>query len=187
MKKEKLMQKEILIIQTTRENANRGKGFTLIEALVVVAIIGLLGMALTPGILNSLETRRLESEARSILTTVEKAKFQAVKTKLNHRVRFYEQEGNWFYIVEREETPGSWSAAPGEIPKQILPEFVVTVNLPTQLVEFSALGFVSNYDPQQNSVILQSIKLLNKRQPDLREIWFYRGGSIRYEKAASGG
>lgn len=187
MKKGENIQRKQLITPATKQTDSLSKGFTLIEALVVIAIVGLLGMALTPGILNSLETRRLESEARDILTTVEKAKFQAVKTKLNYRVRFYQQEENWIYLVEREDPPGTWSAAPGEIPKQVFPGFVVTVNLPTQQVEFSALGFISNYDPQQNSVILQSIKLLNKRQPDLREIWFYHGGSIRYEKAASGG
>ena len=80
----------------------RERGFTLIESLLVVAIIGVLVLVSYPSIKNSMETRGLENEAREILTTLQQAKFQAVKLKLNHRVNFDNSLGYWVYFIERE-------------------------------------------------------------------------------------
>lgn len=163
----------------------RKAGFTLIEALVVVAILGILSLAFYPLILNSLETRSLDSEARKVLSTLERTKFRAVKTKLDHRLRFFQQSGQWFYQVEVEELPDSWQIVQGEVPQGIPTKFNVTINLPNQWIEFSPLGIVLNYDPQNNNIILQSERLAQAGQPDLRQIWIYKGGSIRYQKDES--
>ena len=82
----------------------RQQGFTFIEVLVVVGILGMILAALYPSILNTLETRGIENSARDILTTMQRAKFQAVKTKLNHRVGFVDNAGIWLYFIEREDT-----------------------------------------------------------------------------------
>ncbi|OQX55819.1 MAG: hypothetical protein B5M54_01170 [Candidatus Aminicenantes bacterium 4484_214] len=163
----------------------KNRGFTLIEALVVVAILGIASLAFYPLILNSLETRSLESEARKVLSTLERTKFRAVKTKLDHRVRFFEQNGRWFYRVEVETLPGTWQEVSGEVPQSIPNKFNVTINLPSQWIEFSPLGIVLNYDPQKNNLIFQSERLAQAGQPDLRRIWIYQGGSIRYQKDES--
>jgi len=157
----------------------KNRGFTLIEALVVVAILGIASLAFYPLILNSLETRSLESEARKVLSTLERTKFRAVKTKLDHRVRFFEQNGRWFYRVEVEALPDTWQEVSGEVPQSIPNKFNVTINLPSQWIEFSPLGIVLNY------LIFQSERLARAGQPDLRRIWIYQGGSIRYQKDES--
>lgn len=167
-------------------------GFTFIEMVVVVAIIGMLVLAFYPSINNSLETRNLENQAREILSTMQRAKFQAVKTKLNHRVRFFQEEGYWVYTIEREESTGGWSVIPGFIKKSIPSKFTVTVSLPQasgaegKSVLFSSLGFITNFDLNQNKVTLKSEKLWGYTQPDLREILVYAGGSIDYEKSSTG-
>ena len=163
------------------------RGFTLIEVIVVVAILGLASLALYPLILNSLETRSLDSEARKILSTLERTKFRAVKTKLNHRLHFYLQQGQWRYQVEVEETANNWQIVSDEVPQAIPAKFNVTINLPNRWIEFSPLGIVVNYDPQRNSIVLQSDRLQQASQPDIRRIWVYQGGSIRYVKEGSGG
>ena len=48
-------------------------GFTLIEILVVLAILGVLMLASYPSILNSLETRTLENTARDIRASLHRA------------------------------------------------------------------------------------------------------------------
>ena len=168
-------------------NRSKARGFTLVEVIVVVAILGLASLALYPLILNSLETRSLDSEARKILSTLERTKFRAVKAKLNHRLHFYQQQGQWYYQVEIEETADNWQPVTGEVTQAIPAKFNVTINLPNQWIEFSPLGIVLNYDPQRNSIVLQSERLQQAGQPDVRRIWVYQGGSIRFVKEESGG
>jgi len=147
--------------------------------------------ALYPSIMNTLETRGIENSARNILTTMQMAKFQAVKTKLNHRVGFFDDSGVWCYFIEREDTPGTWSTMPGFIRKEIPEKLIVSLNfpnitgVPSQGVVFSPLGFVTNFDTNQNSVTLQSDKLRRQGQPDLRVVAVFAGGSVHYIKTGS--
>ena len=92
--------------------ASRQRGFTLLEVMVSVAIIGMMALVLYPSIINSLETRSLENAGRDILTSLQRAKFEAVKTRINHRVRFEYKHDIWTYFVEREDTPGNWNSMP---------------------------------------------------------------------------
>jgi prepilin-type N-terminal cleavage/methylation domain-containing protein len=177
--------------QSERERPSSYKGFTFIEVLVVIGIVGMILAALYPSIMNTLETRGLENKARDILTTMQQAKFQAVKTKLNHRVGFLYDGQVWCYFIEREVTPGTWSLLPGFIRKEIPTKFNTLVNypdvvgMPDKGVVFSPIGFVTNFDTNQNSLDLQSDKLKGYGQPDLRVITVYAGGSIQYLKTGS--
>lgn len=190
------MNNQSIISQQERINprnklASKQKGFTLIEIVVAVAIIGILSIVLYPNILNSLETRNLENSTRQIMTTIQRAKFQAVKSRINHRVRFdFINQGTmdlWCYYVEREDNPGSWNSMPGFNRKFLPAKFNVTVNFPNQIVQFSPLGFVSNYSTTQNSITVQSAKLNDYSQYDQRVINVFIGGSVQYVKSQSGG
>jgi len=167
------------------------RGYTFIEILVVIGIIGLILAAIYPSILNTLETRGLENSARDILTTMQRAKFQAVKTKLNHRVGFLNDQGVWYYFIEREDTPGTWTTMPGFIRKEVPTKFNIVVNYPDLVgtpdkgVVFSPLGFITNFDTTQNNLSLQSDKLRGYGQPDLRLVAVFAGGSIHYNKTGS--
>lgn len=163
----------------------RTRGFSVIEMLVVVAIIGLLMVMSFPSILNTLETRSLESSAREVLTTVQAVKFQAVRTKLNHRLVFTHVGGTWQFVPEREGSPGVWTRLPGAVAKTIPPKFNVTVNLPSQIIAFTALGHVANYLNTQNTVTIQSDKLDGYNKDDQRTVSIFLGGSVQYAKSRS--
>lgn len=171
--------------------APKQKGFTLIEMVVAMAIIGILCLVLYPSILNTLETRKLENSTRQVVTSLQRAKFEAVKTRINHRVRFdFINQGEmnlWSYVVEREDNPGSWNSMPGFNRKFIPAQFNVTVNFPNQIVQFSPLGFISNYNVVQSSLTVQSSKLNDYNQFDQRLLSVFIGGSVRYTKSQSGG
>lgn len=177
--------------QVEKRKALSLKGYTFIEVLIVIGIVGLILAALYPSIMNTLETRGLENSARGILTTMQQAKFQAVKTKLNHRVGFLNTGGSWCYFIEREDTPGTWTTMPGFIRKEVSNKYNIVVNypdltgIPDKGVVFSPLGFVTNFDTTQNSLSLQSDKLKGYGQPDLRVVAVFSGGSVQYNKTGS--
>lgn len=149
-----------------------------------MAIVGILALASYPSIKNTLEVRGLENEAREILVTFQQAKYQAVKLKLNHRVSFDNSLGYWVYFIEREVSAGSWVEAPGFMRKSIPNKFTATINLPSQVVVFSPLGFVRNYSTTQHDVSLQSPNVFRQGQPSTRTVVIYAGGSVQYTKSA---
>jgi prepilin-type N-terminal cleavage/methylation domain-containing protein len=173
-------------------NRNRPaeRGFTLIEILVVLGIMGIFLVVSYPSILNTMATRNLENTTRQVQTFLQQTKLQAVSTRIPHRVRFTRVEDSyWTYDMERLQVDGTWIKALGTPRKTISNQFNVTLNLPPVgsdfVVIFSAVGAVANYAVNQNSIVLQSPKLDRPSQMDERVISLYLGGSIQYSKRKS--
>lgn len=166
-----------------RDMRIKTKGFTLIEILVVVGVLGILMLAAYPSVQNTLDKRSLESTARDILTTFQGAKFQAVNKKILHRVRFINTAGVWSFQVEQEVSAGTWNMLPNYVPKIISPKFTVTISLPdSQTVVFSPAGYIANYDNTLHTVSLIYPKLVASGEPGQRLLTIYQGGSIEYTK-----
>lgn len=55
------------------------RGFTLVEVMIAVAIIGILAAVATPLIIGSLPRYRLRAEVRELMINFKKAKIEAVK------------------------------------------------------------------------------------------------------------
>jgi len=158
-------------------------GFTLFEIIIVVAIIGIMAVATYPSIRNMVEIRSLDTAARDILSTLQVAKWQAVNAKLNHRVRFFQSGGVWFYRIEVEATAGTWTLKPRQEEKSISTGYTVAVTLPTGLsITFLPTGFVTGFDSTKNQVTLSSAKLALLGQPNRRVIRFFASGSVQYLK-----
>ena len=158
------------------------KGFTLVEVLVVVAVLGVFLLVAYPNIKSSLEVRNLDNQARSILGTFQQAKFQAVRTKLNHLVKFDNSPGYWTYYLEQEVNYLVWQPVPNTGRKLIPSKYVTTVNLLNNVVEFTPLGMMNNYSTTQHAVTLQSPNLARQGQQSRRVVNIFAGGSIQYVK-----
>jgi len=164
----------------------RQSGFTLLEMIVIVGIIGIMATAIYPAIMNALRSRGLEAAAREISMEFNRAKIMAVKSKTNIRVLFTQSTGQpWTYIMETEDAVGNWAVVTGAMPKFISAEFQVTINLPDQSVVFSPLGLVDNYTAGQNSISLSSEQMRRQHQPDVRSLSIFAGGSVQYAKSSS--
>ena len=161
----------------------KAKGFTFIEIIIVLGIMGILALASYPSIRNAMEVRGLEGSARDILTTLQAAKFQAVNKKIYHRVRFFQSGTAWAFQIEQEVSSGTWSMLPEYVPKMLPSQFTVTISLPdNNTVVYSPTGFVSNYSIAAHSVSLVSPKVAAQGKPSQRLLMIYQGGSIEYSK-----
>jgi prepilin-type N-terminal cleavage/methylation domain-containing protein len=173
-------------------NRNRPaeRGFTLIEILVVLGIMGIFLIVSYPSILNTMATRNLENTTRRVQTFLQQTKLQAVSTRIPHRVRFTRVEDSyWTYDMERLQVDGTWIKALGT-PRKAIPNRVeVTLNLPPLgadfIAEFSAVGSVANFAINQNSIVLRNPNLDRPGQMDERVISLFLGGSIQYSKRKS--
>jgi prepilin-type N-terminal cleavage/methylation domain-containing protein len=166
------------------------RGFTLIEILVVIGIMGIFMIVSYPSILNIMATRNLENTTRQIQTYLQQTKFQAVSTRIDHRVRFSRVDASyWAYDMERLQENGTWIKAGNEPSKTISNRLNVTFTLPLSgadpVVIFSPVGTVANYSIGQNSITLQNPKLDRPGQMDQRVISLFMGGSIQYSKRKS--
>jgi prepilin-type N-terminal cleavage/methylation domain-containing protein len=159
-------------------------GFTLIEMIISIAIIGILTAGSYSSVLNTIEVRGLDNTARDIVSSLQQARWLAVAEKLNHRVRFVSTSGVWTYLIEAENPPGTWTAEPKTTTKSVKTRFTLGMNLPAgYTVVFVPIGFVSGYDSTHNSITLTSAKLAGLSQPSCWTIRVYASGSFKMAKA----
>lgn len=166
-------------------------GFTLIEVLIVLGIMGILMLVSYPSILNTMAVRNLDNATRQIQTFLHQTKLQAVSTKIVHRVRFFQPEGTyWAYDMERLQPDGTWVKAQGNAPRKTIPgNLNVTIMFPAIGADheaiFSPLGTFPQFAIDQNSITLQSPKLDRPGVMDERILSIFMGGSIHYDKRKS--
>ena len=171
------------------EGLKMRKGFTLIEVLVILAIVGILIVLGYPSIRTSIEVRKLDDNAREILATLQRAKFQAVKTKTIHSMSFdlaqntytlsiYDYTNNQWRIIQRKvlSAPVNFSLI-----SLADPDNLGAIDTANQVI-FNSLGFAD----RQGSIIIQNPNLTNYEGiEDQRLIRIMIGGSIDIIKQES--
>lgn len=177
-------------MKTISRKRQTQRGFTLIEIIIVVGIMGILMAVSYPSIMNTLASRNLENSTRQIQTYLQQTKLRAVDTKIVHRVRFYLADGGyWVYEMERLQMDGTWVRVEGPPRKTISDRFNVTMSLPASgadhITIFSPVGAIVNFTVGQNEIVLQSPKLDRPGQMDERVISLFMGGSIHYARRKS--
>lgn len=73
------------------------KGFSLIELMVVLAIMGVAALIAVPNIVSGLPAYRLKAAARDMTSQMRKARAIALKNKQNVSIRFDEAAGSFTF------------------------------------------------------------------------------------------
>jgi type IV fimbrial biogenesis protein FimT len=76
-------------------------GFSFMELMVVIAMIGILSAVALPGLLRALPEQRLKNAARNLYADMQRARLLAVKENRKVHVRF-DTTGNFYYFDDDE-------------------------------------------------------------------------------------
>jgi prepilin-type N-terminal cleavage/methylation domain-containing protein len=73
---------------------NRQRGFTLVEVMIVVAMIGIMAAIAVPSFLSWLPNMRLKADARDLYSNMQKAKMEAIKSNTPTSLNFTSGTGS---------------------------------------------------------------------------------------------
>ena len=103
-------------------NNQQDAGFTLLEVIVVAVIIGILGAIAAPGWLGFVNRQRLNKANDAVLSALQQAHRQAIRTKRDYSVSFQTNGNTPQFSIDQGTTPNNWrnlgedvGIKPGEI------------------------------------------------------------------------
>ena len=80
------------------KNTRNSNGFSFVELMVVIALIGLLSAIGLPSLLRNLPEKRLKNAARNLYADIQKVRLLAVKENVNITMIFNEATGQYSYM-----------------------------------------------------------------------------------------
>jgi len=141
------------------------RGITLMELIIVMAIIALGAVLMVPNIAGWIPHYRLRSATRDVVSTLRVAQMKAVARNMDHRVTFDPGEGSYFIMRRTTAGMNNWVkitvsdevAAGADDAKQFLPTGVQfdSVNFPTAV---NNPEFYPNSTASGGNVVLKNSK-----------------------------
>ncbi len=95
-----------------RNLIHRSGGFSLIEAMVVMVVLGIVLAAAIPNLSSSNKRHRIESAATALASRIQIARQRAVATRVPHRLVM--DTGNRTYWTEQQDGESTWIRFPDE-------------------------------------------------------------------------
>ncbi|WP_321413294.1 prepilin-type N-terminal cleavage/methylation domain-containing protein [uncultured Desulfobacter sp.] len=149
-------------------------GFTLLEVMIVVAIVGIGAALAYPNMIDMVHEYRLRSVARGVFSDLQEIKLLAVNEHV--RTAVFVDEGNDTYTLFRDDNPEDWNFDSGG------GELIRTVDVKAEGLEITCtavsdtMGFNSRGVPDKFGTI--TIKLSAIRE---KKVVLSIAGNIRVE------
>lgn len=97
-----------------RLKLNYQDGFTLVECMIVIAIIAILAAIATPNIMRWLPDKKLKAAARDLYSNMQRAKTIAIRSNNNTAIIF-DTANNWYEICHNWDSSASPPACTGTL------------------------------------------------------------------------
>ena len=127
-------------MKTGQKNARSDDGYTLIELVVVLIIVGVILSITFPRVLNQFFYTNLESGARRLSGSISYTQHLAVTKGISHRI-YYNLEDGSYWIKEVSTTEDNVELNEGIVDKKAnLPEGVIFLDITTPRGKMSNTG-----------------------------------------------
>ncbi|WP_299978201.1 GspH/FimT family pseudopilin [Desulfobacula sp.] len=140
-----------------RKKVCRNSGFTLIEVMIVIGMIGILSAISIPSAMKWLPNYRLKAAARDLYSNMQKAKVEAVKRNTDVLIKFTSEayapaggKGSYQVFVD----DGGTDINPGIADNQIRDgdeQVLAQVNMPKNVSLYDIIGLTGNTTAGYNS------------------------------------
>lgn len=169
-----------------RKNLPENSGFTLIELMIAIAIIGIMTAIAVPAVMNWLPNYRLKAAARDLYSNMQKAKIEAVKSNKDALISFVAgtyvpagRIGSYQVFVDDSPVNGAFDAG-----EQVLAQINMPKNVSLYFNNFSGntAGFNSRGLPCSG---LGSVQLKNNNSRYYK-ISLSSAGNIKIRKSNDG-
>lgn len=102
---------------TSLRRPRRGAGFTIIEIMAVLAVVGAMLLAVVPAIDGLVPKYRLRGAARELASMIEEAQSQAISERLEFQLAYdLDHHTYWLILPERPTDDGQGGEAPAPDP-----------------------------------------------------------------------
>ena len=123
---------------------NKQSGFTLIELMIIIAIMGIFAGIAIPNFLSYLPKSRLNGAARQVMGDLMAARMKSVSLNCDVRVAFV--AGNSEYKIWTDNNNNDSIDSGEEITKDLQPDYHDVTIIATKNIEFHSRGTANPYN-----------------------------------------
>ncbi len=132
------------------------EGFTLVELIVTIAVMAIIAMMAAPSMSNLLESKRLDTNQRDLISTLSEAKSQAVLSRQNVSVNLNSAASNTATLLNWQPTSNNTLTLKNIAADNTQSSLAITT------LTFNANGVVSNIT--QDALISICNSRMNKKK-----------------------